>query len=220
MDSPHRLLDRLPSAIGGAMTQSTEQHNSSVINRLAALMKQAKANYPTIEISPETATVWLDQWAEIVRDYHVDLFTRALRRCFRVMKFFPLPVDIETELKAILRDERKKRSAESAWKRCEACNCQASEDGWVRSTDGVLRAKCWNDAQANRKSRENQRGGMGGKSLALFKRRPLRRDFFASPKSEISSLDLPQQVHLKTCRVSTPFQAKNAPTNDASPESI
>jgi hypothetical protein len=153
VDSLHRLLDQLPSAKGGAMTQSTQQPNSSVINQLAALMKQAKANYPTIEISPETATIWLDQWAEIVRDYGLDLFTRALRRCFRVMKFFPLPVDIENELKAILCDETKKRSVESAWKRCEACNCRASEDGWVQSANGVLRAKCWNDAQAIRKGR-------------------------------------------------------------------
>lgn len=105
MERIQQPLDQLLSANSGAMMQSTKQPDSSLISQLASLMKQVKANYPGTEISPETATVWLDQWVEIVRDYNLDLFTRALKRCFREKMFLPHPADIEHVMTTIKQED-------------------------------------------------------------------------------------------------------------------
>ena len=124
--------------------QSTQQPDSSLINQLTLLMKQVKANYPAMEISAETAIVWLDQWADIVRDYNLHLFTRALKQCLRVKLFLPLPADIEQTLKSIAQEDAQQHEDTDKWIPCGECGTGGHV---IVQKDGVqvaVRCECWN----------------------------------------------------------------------------
>ncbi len=137
----------------GQPKQSVREDALHLAKPLTTLMAQMKANYPSQELLPETAAVWLEMWKDMSLEWGLDDFRRALKRCNRLKLFMPQPADIEAE-HAVLRQEQMQRkrssAASSRFQACEECTCYCdSSTGLVQkinpATKGtyVEHCDCW-----------------------------------------------------------------------------
>jgi len=140
--------------------QFKQQSEHMVLTELGRLMSQLKAAYPAATITPETATMWIGLWKEIVEDYGLETFARALKNCLRAKLFLPQPAEIEIEIRALIEGEQKVSAAhreKTKFKKCIDCNCQCDsatgmivlrdqvgEDTWVGKSECWMR---WNFAR-------------------------------------------------------------------------
>lgn len=53
------------------------------LNELAVLMAQMQAAYPSIELLPDTAEIWIALWIEMAEEHGIELFRMALWRACR-----------------------------------------------------------------------------------------------------------------------------------------
>jgi hypothetical protein len=82
-------------------------------------MKQTRAIFHAQGITEEMAVMTLALWGDMVLDYNLDLFRRALRRSFRDLKFFPTPAHIEERLQEIKQEDSEKKPKKSKY--CGKC---------------------------------------------------------------------------------------------------
>src|SRR5690242_8361362 len=79
-------------------------------------MKITKAAFPNSALTPETAAVYLSEWALIVEQIGQDSFELALTAAMRASRFFPTIAEISEHAGLNVAAEKKlKIQAEQAW---------------------------------------------------------------------------------------------------------
>jgi hypothetical protein len=88
------------------LTQSTQLLPPGMGATLAEMMAQTQAQYPSQEMSPQTATMYLSQWEKIATRYGLETFARALSKLLDESRFLPAPIDIREGCAGLSRAQR------------------------------------------------------------------------------------------------------------------
>lgn len=81
------------------------------------LAKQAlrmKGNYPTQEVTAETAASWREDWTELAIKHGMTVLLDALKLHRASSKFLPCRADIEERIMQVLAERRTRRDADEA----------------------------------------------------------------------------------------------------------
>ena len=81
-------------------TQLDKPRTSIELDQVEMLMDQMQASYPSQELSPATVEMWFPLWLEMVAEFGLERFRKALVPMLGRSRFFPHPSEIREQLEA------------------------------------------------------------------------------------------------------------------------
>ena len=81
-------------------TQLDKRRPGIELDQVEMLMDQMQASYPSQELAPATVEMWFPLWLEMVAEFGLERFRKALVPMLGRSRFFPHPSEIREQLEA------------------------------------------------------------------------------------------------------------------------